>query len=92
MFFHASCIFVIDGNPSSAGPRTTVEVAQEENLPIALVQEMVAEIESDGEICRDDGGSSGFTVAPVSPQSGWVGPEVRWWPNIFRGYEWDGQE
>ena len=38
------------------GPRTTVEISQEEDLPIGLTQEMVDEVERDGEICRDDGG------------------------------------
>ncbi|KAI0702638.1 EAP30/Vps36 family-domain-containing protein, partial [Earliella scabrosa] len=83
-----------------AGPRTTVEIATEEDLPIGLTQEMVAEVEMDGEICRDDGGP-GVAIFASSPsasanESGWAatesGGEVRWWVNIFRNYVWDGQE
>ncbi|CAL1697693.1 unnamed protein product [Somion occarium] len=70
-----------------AGPRTTVEVAQEEQLPIGLAQEMVIEVEDAGEICRDEGGS-GVGIFAGRDGSG----EVRWWVNIFKGYVWDGQE
>lgn len=61
---------------------------------------MVTEVEMDGEICRDDGGS-GVAIFASSPSAGagagaaWAaseGGEVRWWINIFRGYVWDGQE
>ncbi|KAI0706725.1 EAP30/Vps36 family-domain-containing protein [Cerioporus squamosus] len=75
------------------GPRTTVEVAQEDDLPIGLTEEMVNEVEMEGEICRDDGGS-GVSIFS-SPGATWAaseGGEVRWWVNIFRGYVWDGQE
>ncbi|GBE87072.1 EAP30/Vps36 family-domain-containing protein [Sparassis latifolia] len=71
-----------------AGPKTTVEVAQEEGLPIGLVDEMVTEVEHEGEICRDEGGA-GISFSAVGDQ-GWGG-EVTWWVNIFQGYEWDGQ-
>jgi len=86
---------------SLAGPRTTVEVAQEEQLPIGLVQEMVLEVEEVGEICRDEGGS-GVNVFNMNTTSNGKardkgmasigGSEVRWWVNVFRGYVWDGQE
>ena len=82
------------------GPRTTIEIAQEEDLPIGLTQEILDEVEMDGEICRDDGGagvalfaslsSSASTSADAWAASG--GGEVRYWVNIFRGYVWDGQE
>ncbi|KAI0830056.1 EAP30/Vps36 family-domain-containing protein [Trametes gibbosa] len=89
-----------------AGPRTTIEIAQEEDLPPGLVQDMVNEVEAAGEICRDEGGSgvAMFGSAPKDATSvahggvGWVasgegsGGEVRWWANVFRGYVWDGQE
>ena len=61
---------------------------------------MVAEVEMDGEICRDDGGP-GVAIFASSPsasanENGWAasesGGEVRWWVNIFRNYVWDGQE
>ncbi|KZT68632.1 hypothetical protein DAEQUDRAFT_324930 [Daedalea quercina L-15889] len=79
---------------SLAGPQTVVQVAREEALPIGLTQEMVTEVEEDGEICRDEGGS-GLDVAAGLAGSGWAssgGGEVRLWVNIFRGYVWDGQE
>ncbi|KAI0641046.1 EAP30/Vps36 family-domain-containing protein [Trametes meyenii] len=88
-----------------AGPRTTVEIAQEEDLPIGLTQEMVDEVEADGEICRDEGGAgvaifSGLSAASAHTETaganaGWAasgGGEVRWWTNVFRGYVWDGQD
>lgn len=62
---------------------------------------MVAEVEMDGEICRDDGGpgvalfASSGAGAGVAGEASWAageGGEVRWWVNIFRGYVWDGQE
>ncbi|KAI0776691.1 EAP30/Vps36 family-domain-containing protein [Trametes elegans] len=77
------------------GPRTTVEVAQEEDLPIGLTQEMVDEVERDGEICRDEGGAGIAALTGRSSSAGWAaggGGEVRWWTNIFRGYVWDGQD
>ncbi|KAH9887028.1 EAP30/Vps36 family-domain-containing protein [Cubamyces lactineus] len=87
-----------------AGPRTTVEIAQEEDLPIGLTQEMVDEVETAGEICRDEGGSgislfSGLGAGPpgagAGASAGWAasgGGEVRWWVNLFRGYVWDGHQ
>ncbi|CDO68073.1 hypothetical protein BN946_scf184788.g4 [Trametes cinnabarina] len=80
---------------SLAGPRTTVEVAQEEDLPIGLTQEMVDEVETAGEICRDEGGSGislfsglGAGRSTANLASAWAasgGGEIRWWVNIFRG-------
>lgn len=66
------------------GPRTTVEVAYEEALPIGLVQEMVLEVEEVGEICRDEGEGRVDVF-------GGRGHEVHWWVNIFQSYVWDGQ-
>nr|VWO96274.1 Mst12 [Ganoderma boninense] len=74
------------------GPRTTIEVAQEEDLPIGLTQEMLDEVETDGEICRDDGGSGVDMFSESLGTEGGTGGEVRYWINIFRGYVWDGQE
>ncbi|KAH9916404.1 EAP30/Vps36 family-domain-containing protein [Epithele typhae] len=68
------------------GPRTTVEIATAEDLPIGLTQEMVDEAERAGDVCRDEGGAG---VALFSGGAG--GAEVRWWPNVFREYVWDGQ-
>lgn len=60
-----------------------MEIAQEEQIPIGLAQEMVYEVEDAGEICRDDGGEGIGLFATRS--------ETRWWVNIFNGYVWDGQ-
>lgn len=56
-------------------------------LPVALVREMVESGEADGDFVRDDVGEA----AIVGGGSG-TGAEVRWWPNVFIGYVWDGQE
>ncbi|KAH6907276.1 EAP30/Vps36 family-domain-containing protein [Coprinopsis sp. MPI-PUGE-AT-0042] len=89
------------------GPKTTMEIALEEGgiglgglhedadgqdaspigLPVALVREMVESGEADGDFVRDDVGEA----AIVGGGSG-TGAEVRWWPNVFVGYAWDGQE
>lgn len=68
---------------------------EEESLPIGLVEEMVREVEDDGEICRDEGGSGVDLLGQgqhdeASPSR--AGGEVRWWVNVFRDYVWDGQE
>ena len=84
------------------GPKTTMEIALEEGglqlgpedtpsgpggLPVALVREMIESGEVDGDFVRDDVGEA----AIVGGGSG-TGAEVRWWPNVFAGYVWDGQE
>ena len=84
------------------GPKTTMEIALEEGglqlgpedaspgpggLPVALVREMIESGEVDGDFVRDDVGEA----AIVGGGSG-TGAEVRWWPNVFVGYVWDGQE
>jgi hypothetical protein len=56
-------------------------------LPVALVREMVESGEADGDFVRDDVGEA----AIVGGGSG-TGAEVRWWPNVFVGYAWDGHE
>lgn len=75
----------------TVGPRTTIEVAQEEDLPIGLTQEMLDEVEMDGEICRDDGGT-GVDMFSSESLGTAGGGEVHYWVNIFREYVWDGQE
>jgi len=64
-----------------SGPRTTLEVAQEERVTVSLAGEMIAEVEKDGEICRDE-------VQVDGPFGG--GRDVRWWLNVFEDYVWDG--
>ncbi|KAF7299302.1 GLUE N-terminal domain-containing protein [Mycena indigotica] len=63
------------------GPRTTAEIAEEEELPVALAAELVEAVELDGEICRDDGA--------CMLQGGNM--DCRWWGNIFHVVVWDGQ-
>ncbi|KAI0789278.1 EAP30/Vps36 family-domain-containing protein [Abortiporus biennis] len=72
------------------GPITTVKVAQDEQLPVGLVQEMVQEVEEAGEVCRDEGGS-GINVFDTNGWDSKGGNEVMWWVNIFKEYVWDGQ-
>ncbi|KAI0338627.1 vacuolar protein sorting-associated protein 36 [Trametopsis cervina] len=67
------------------GPRTTIELAYEEQLPIGLTQDMILEVEETGDVCRDDGG------AGVNMLDDRQGGETQWWTNIFRDYTWDGQ-
>ena len=69
-----------------SGPRTTLEIAEEEHLTVALVSEMIDAAEQDSGVCRDDS-----SAAIVGGDVG-TGVEVRWWTNIFVGYIWDGQE
>lgn len=68
------------------GPKTTIEVALEEEISAGLAAEMIGPVEGDGDICRDDGGN-----VILGGGSG-TGVEVRWWANLFIGYVWDGQE
>ncbi|QRV85383.1 vacuolar protein-sorting-associated protein 36 [Ceratobasidium sp. AG-Ba] len=57
--------------------RTAFQIAADEgaSVSLAMVQEMVECAEEDGVIARDEVGGSG---------------EVRWLPNLFIGYVWDG--
>ena len=66
-----------------SGPKTTMEIAAEENLTVSLVTEMMDAIEVDGAVCRDaaNSGSGSGTIS-----------EFRWWGNLFVDYIWDGPE
>ena len=75
-------IYYLDNTP--AGPKTTVDLAHEEQIPVGLAQEMVAEVEAAGDICRDDGGGRVGLFGAMA--------ESRWWVNTFVAYVWDGQE
>jgi ESCRT-II complex subunit VPS36 len=59
-----------------SGARTTLEIAQEEDVPTGLAAEMIEEAEIQGVICRDEAERG----------------EVRWWLNVFQEYVWDGQD
>jgi len=73
---HAAFSARLSGSFTLSGPKTTTEIAQEEKITVGLAVEMIAAVEADGEVCRDDPGSG----------------EIRWWGNVFIGYVWDGQE
>ena len=62
----------------ATGPKTTVQVAQQESIAVGLVAEMIGSVERDGKVVRDE------------EASGLGGKELRWWPNYFEGYVWDG--
>lgn len=68
------------------GPRTSTEVAAAEGLNVGLVEEMVHESETRGDVCRDD-----LSCAIGNTGSGAGGIEVRWWTNVFSQYTWDGE-
>jgi ESCRT-II complex subunit VPS36 len=84
-YTHASFTARIMGYLTMSGTMTTSQIALEENITIGLADEMIAAIEADGVICRDDersaikGGGSG------------TASEVRWSRNLFLEYIWDGQ-
>ena len=67
---------------AARGPRTALEVAWAEAVPVGLVAEMIGEAEMGGEVCRDEVHAAGGVGDGV---------EVRWWANAFRDYVWDGQ-
>src|SRR5882762_6393344 len=81
-YTHASFAARLASLLALTGPKSTMEVAAEEDRKsVVLAEEMIGAVEVDGEICRDEGASTGVG-----------GGEVRWWGNVFRGYVWDGQE
>lgn len=65
-----------------SGPRTTADVAREEGLTLGMAAEMIAEVEAEGEVCRDD---------PDLAGGGTSGAQLKWWINAFNHYHWDGQ-
>ncbi|KAG6896029.1 hypothetical protein C0992_010779 [Termitomyces sp. T32_za158] len=80
LYTHASFSARLTGFLALAGPKTVTQVAQDEGITLGLATEMIAAVEAEGDICRDDGESA---IAG--------GGEVRWWANMFVGYSWDGQ-
>ena len=53
---------------------TLLEVAEQESASVELAGEMIANVEDDGRIMRDDAGRG----------------DLRWWTNELISYEWDG--
>lgn len=58
-------------------------------MTVALAAEMIAAVEADGFICRDDVGNVIGGAGGAGPGGG--AGEVKWWKNVFEGYIWDGQ-
>ena len=77
----------LQGLVAENGPRTTLEVAWAEDIPVALAAEMIGEAEMAGDVCRDE--APGVDVAGLGSEGA---GEVRWWLNVFHGCEWDGQK
>lgn len=59
----------------ASGPKTTIQVANQENVAIGLVEEMIASAEEEGRIIRDE------------PTPG----VIYWWTNDFSNFVWDGE-
>jgi len=67
-----------------------MEVALIEGITVALAKEMIDDAEVRGDVVRSD-------VEAVMVDDGRAGvglgvgeAGVRWWPNVFAGYVWDG--
>jgi ESCRT-II complex subunit VPS36 len=66
----------------AVGPRTTVQIAEQEGITVGLVAEMIGAAERDGIVVKDvdsDWGDGGGNTR-----------EVIWWRNYFEKYVWDG--
>jgi ESCRT-II complex subunit VPS36 len=83
-FTQAAFAARISGILTLSGPKTTLEVALEEDITAGLAAEMMIAMENDGEVLRDDSGST-------ADGRGLGGGEVIWWMNAIRDYVWDGQ-
>ena len=80
-----------EGNNDELGDSN--DMGLEGGISLPLAQEMIEEAEEDGDVCRDDVGLAGlFSSTPAAEGGGAGGLEVRWWPNLFVGYVWDGHE
>jgi ESCRT-II complex subunit VPS36 len=84
-YTHASFTARLAGLLALSGPKTTMEVAQEEAVAVAMAAEMIDAVESEGHLCRDD--PSG---AAIRSEGSGAAVELRWWTNPFRDYVWDG--
>ncbi|GLB44280.1 putative vacuolar protein sorting protein 36 Vps36 [Lyophyllum shimeji] len=87
-YTHSAFSARLSGMLALTGPKTAMQVAQMEGITLGLAAELIAAVETDGDICRDDaaaaiGGGGGVSGG---------GAEVMWWANVFVGYTWDGQQ
>jgi ESCRT-II complex subunit VPS36 len=64
---------------------------EKQTLSVALTQEMIEDAERDGDACRDDAGECAILGGGSVGGMGGAG-EVKWYPNLFLGYAWDGME
>lgn len=93
---YSSAVFAahLVGTLGLLGSMTDPEIRGERGISLALVRELVEEVERHGGVCRDDGCgavglSGGGGVLEGVGAVGW-GWETRWWLNVFEGYVWDG--
>ncbi|KAF5353550.1 hypothetical protein D9756_007817 [Leucocoprinus leucothites] len=78
------------------GPKTTMEIAMVEEITVSLAKEMIDDAEMSGDVVRDDAecviqDDSSANGASFGGGLGVGEAGVRWWPNVFIGYAWDGQ-
>ncbi|KAF9468345.1 EAP30/Vps36 family-domain-containing protein [Collybia nuda] len=86
MYSAAAFAAKLSGMLALTGPKTTIEVALEEGITVGLSSEMIAAAEADGSICRDD------SATAIVGGGGAGDAGLRWWPNLFVDYVWDGQD
>lgn len=80
------CSFLV-----TAGPQTTIAIAEEEGLTVGMTSMMLDTAEMMGDLVRDDVGLCSI-VSGRDDGLGSVGlGEVEWHPNMFTGYVWDGE-
>jgi len=72
-----------------------MEIALIEGITVALAREMIDNAEINGDVVRDDAecviqdvdlNGGGFTSTGLGEAG------VKWWPNVFIDYVWDGQK
>jgi ESCRT-II complex subunit VPS36 len=68
------------------GGKTTAEIAHAEKLTVALARELVEEAEERGMFMREDAKTRLMGSTAGGPA------QVKWWPNLVKGWTWDGQE
>lgn len=71
----------------AVGPKTTVQVAEQEGISVGLVTEMIGAAEREGKVVKDI--ESDWDAGGIG-NGGGSAKEVTWWRNHFDGYVWDG--